>query len=84
MSQTRLGSGIAIWLWHRPTATALIRPLDWEPPYAVGSSLKGQRQKKKKRISPSIEMGKLWVNLIWEQASEAWFVNLELRHGYFG
>ena len=25
-----------LWLWHRPTAIALTRPLAWERPYAVG------------------------------------------------
>ena len=39
-SQTRLGSGVAVdlalpWLWRRPAAVALIRPLAWEPPYAA-------------------------------------------------
>ena len=24
-----------LWLWCKPAATALIRPLAWEPPYAV-------------------------------------------------
>ena len=24
-----------LWLWCRPAATALIRPLAWEPPYAA-------------------------------------------------
>ena len=24
-----------LWLWRRPAATAPIRPLTWEPPYAV-------------------------------------------------
>ena len=24
-----------LWLWHRPVATAPIRPLAWEPPYAA-------------------------------------------------
>ena len=34
-----------------PAATAPIRPLAWEPPYASGGALKGQRdQKKKKRV----------------------------------
>ena len=28
------------WLWHRPEATAPIRPLFGEPPYAVGTALK--------------------------------------------
>ena len=34
-----------LWLWCRPAATALIGPLAWEPPYAVGVAL--ERQKKK-------------------------------------
>ena len=29
-----------LWLWRRLAATALIRPLAWEPPYAVGADLK--------------------------------------------
>ena len=29
-----------LWLWHRPEATASIRPLAWEPPYAAGVALK--------------------------------------------
>ena len=34
-------------LWHRLAATAPLRPLDWEPPYAMGAALKKKRQKKK-------------------------------------
>ena len=33
-------------LWRRLAATALIRPLVWEPPYAVGVALKRQKTKK--------------------------------------
>ena len=38
-------------LWHRQEATAWIRPLDWEPPYAL------KRQKKKLMLDykPKIE-----------------------------
>ena len=36
-----------LWLWRRPVAKALIRPLAWEPPYTVGAALK--RPKKKRR-----------------------------------
>ena len=37
-----------LWLWHRPAATASIRPLAWEPPYAAGVALeKTKRQIKK-------------------------------------
>ena len=35
------------WLWHRLAATAPIRPLAWEPPYAEGSGpRKGKKTKK--------------------------------------
>ena len=35
-----------LWLWYRPAAIALMRPLAWEPPYATGTTLKGQKEKK--------------------------------------
>ena len=38
-----------LWLWHRLAASALIRPLAWEPPYAVGVALKTKKKKKKKK-----------------------------------
>ena len=28
-----------LWLWRRLAATAAIRPLAWEPPYAAGAAL---------------------------------------------
>ena len=45
----RRGLDLALlWLWCRPVATALIRPLAWEPPYAVGSGpRKGKKTKNK-------------------------------------
>ena len=36
-----------LWLWWRPVATALIRPLVWKPPYAVGAALEKTKKKKK-------------------------------------
>ena len=27
-----------LWVWRRPVATAPIRPLAWEPPYAAGAA----------------------------------------------
>ena len=42
-SQTLLGS-----LWCRLVATALIRPLVWELPYAMSMALKKQKAKSKK------------------------------------
>ena len=45
----RRGSDPALlWLWRRPVATAPIRPLDWESPYAVGMALEKTKRKKKK------------------------------------
>ena len=39
----------SLWLWCRPEATAPIRSLAWESPYAAGGALeKAKRQKKKK------------------------------------
>ena len=47
----RCGSDpVLLWLWRRPAAAALIRPLAWEPPYAVGEALKRtERQKNKNK-----------------------------------
>ena len=44
----RCGSDPALlWLWHRLAAMALIGPLAWEPPHAVGAAVeKTKRQKK--------------------------------------
>ena len=42
----RRGSDLALlWLWCGPVARAPIRPLAWEPPYAVGVALKRQKKK---------------------------------------
>ena len=45
------GGSDLMWLslWRRPAATALIRPLAWEPPDAVGAALKRQEKKKEKK-----------------------------------
>ena len=36
-----------LWLWCSPAATALIRPLAWEPPYATNVAIKKAKKKKK-------------------------------------
>ena len=38
------GLDLALWLWCRPAATALIRPLAWELPHAAGEVLKRHTQ----------------------------------------
>ena len=37
---------VLLWLWHRPSAIALIRPLDWQPSYAMGATLEKVKKKK--------------------------------------
>ena len=45
----RFGSDLALlWFRHRPAATALIRPVAWEPPYAAGAALEKVKKTKKK------------------------------------
>ena len=46
----RRGLDLALlWLWRRPGATALIRPLVWEPPYARGAALEKTKKRKKEK-----------------------------------
>ena len=43
----RHGSDLALlWLWRRQAATAPIRPLAWELPYAAGVALRRIKKKK--------------------------------------
>ena len=54
----RYGLDLALlWLWRRLVATALIRPLAWEPPCAVGAALK---RPKKKKVKVSAGLLALW------------------------
>ena len=40
-----------LWLWCRPSATALIRHIAWEPPHAADAALKRQKKKKKEEAA---------------------------------
>ena len=64
----RCGSDLALlWLWHRPAATAPIRPLAWEPPYAVRAAQemakRPKKKKKKKKKNPQIPKQVWWLFL---------------------
>ena len=41
-------------LWRRLVATALIRPLAWEPAYAASAALEKTKKKKKPRTKKEI------------------------------
>ena len=47
---------VLLWLWQRPVAAALIRPLDWKLPYTTGADLK---RKKKIQVSLSYKLIKV-------------------------
>ena len=40
-----------LWLWRRLAATAPIRPLAWEPPYAVGAALEKAKKDKQDKTT---------------------------------
>ena len=40
-----------LWLWCRLVAAALIKPLAWGPPYAVGTALNKQTNKQTNKYS---------------------------------
>ena len=47
----RRGSDLALlWLLHRLAATAPIRPVAWEPPYAAGVALEKTKRQKRQKI----------------------------------
>ena len=51
-SRTQLGSGIAVAVAHGHSsdlAAALVQPLAWEPPCAMGAALKKIKSKRKKK-----------------------------------
>ena len=50
VGRRRVSDPTLLWLWRRPAATALMRPLAWESPYAAGEALeKAKRQKDQKK-----------------------------------
>ena len=50
-----------LWLWRRLVATAPIRLLAWEPPYAAGAALKRQKKKEEdqERTQKTHKSGKI-------------------------
>ena len=47
-----------LWLWRRLAATAMIRPLAWEPLYAVVVAIEKTKKKKKERKKKQIKITK--------------------------
>ena len=49
-----------LWLWRRPAATVPVRPLAWEPPYALGTALEKTKNKKIKIKNKRRLLGEEW------------------------
>ena len=64
---TQLGSGIAV-VMCRPVATGPILFIAWEPPYALGATLKRQKQNKKRKRENSRRCVKPLVASIFKMA----------------
>ena len=63
-----------LWLWCRPAATALIRSLAWESPYAMGAAQEMTKRQKKER-------GKSYQTFLLDRTSYRCFhviINLEV------
>ena len=64
-----------LWLWRRLVATAPIRPLGWEPPYAAGAAQEIAKKKdlEKKLMSkefPGGPVAEIWGFHFCSQAAE--------------
>ena len=46
VGRSRGSDPVLLWLWRRLEATAPIRPLAWEPPYAEGEALEKAKRLK--------------------------------------
>ena len=46
-----------LWLWYRLVATALIRLLTWEPPYASGVALEKTKQQQQQQQKQTNTIG---------------------------
>ena len=68
-----------LWLWCRPSARALIRPLAWEHPYAEGVAQENGKKTKKKKKNQNES---LWIprkiqkiKMIWIEIQEIFLNN---------
>ena len=80
----RCGSDLTLlWLWCRPMATAPIRPLAWEHPYAAGAALKRQKKKKKKKRLTEHEAGRpfKWIFLLLHMQAKGFLWNTQALRG---
>ena len=59
----RISDPTWLWLWHRLVATAPIRPLAWEPPYAADMALERAKKRERERERGAITNSTFLLNL---------------------
>ena len=74
-----------LWLWWRPVATALMRPLAWESPYAAEAAPeKAKRPKKKKKKIGNNHLCNIYSSWMYAQSTDQqfyfWVYNQKERH----
>ena len=77
-----------LWLWRRLVATALIRPLAWEPPYAAGAAQETAKRPKKKKKKIKLQGAPTVAQQGWQclgstgtwVQSLAWNSGLRIQH----
>ena len=63
-----------LWLWCRLAATALIRPLAQEPPYAMGAALDKTKRQKQKQTNKQKDSVHLFLEYGGEELAFIWTV----------
>ena len=72
-----------LWLWCRPAAAALIGPLAWEPPYAMGAALeKAKRQKTKQKKTMPANVVSRKHNVVRDRKKESCLRIHTVQHHY--
>ena len=69
-----------MWLWCRPAATALIRLLAWEPPYAAGAA---QEMAKRQKTNKQTKNKPNWKLVFYVDISQRIFQFLKIYWGLF-
>ena len=55
VGHSRSSNHTLLWLWHRPVATAPMRPLALELPYALGAAIERKKEKEKEKERKKIK-----------------------------
>ena len=79
----RCGSDLMLlWLWRTPAAVAPIRPLAWEPPYAIGVALRSNIEREREREREFIQLNiKKTTQLRNGQSGVPWWLSrLRIQH----